>query len=439
MSIGPDVHNVGVLIVGAGMAGLTAKLALDKKFGYSDATVIEQSPRRGGHASGSVLSSHFFDQGPHVLFSEDREMLEMLGAPQPEAFFQSAEIANLWRGKKLRHPAHLDFDGMGSLSVAKSVVESQVGALPRRSEFLQNYDEWARAFLGDFTVENFTQIYTKKYWRAQMVDFGTDWINKRITSLSDRELNNLMESVERGLLPKFLPDQHYLQHYTYDHRGFFGLFPNLSEPPCELGETLVSLDIHSRTAVTSRRTIKYEALISTIPLTSLVSMVGIGFDTSPLRHTSLRILNLVTSGSDRNLARDWVYNYEPGSEVARISFPQRFWSVDKTITQVQMEFYFESAKEPPPEVKPEQEVKFLIESGLMSPTVSLDDYEIQDIEFANIMPTIKRQETVDAIAGNLEPLGLFLAGRYGSWSYLWSVESARSGYLAAKKAMKSLK
>ena len=64
---------------------------------------------------------------------------------------------------------------------------------------------------------------------------------------------------------------------------------------------------------------------------------------------------------------------------------------------------------------------------------SLIAFQTKIIEYANITPTVERDVTVQRVKSLLNESDISLAGRYGAWSYLWSVESARSGYEAAER------
>jgi protoporphyrinogen oxidase len=428
------VEKKEVVIIGGGLAGLTAKLVLDEYSDPSNNVILEKKSKIGGHASNDLLHGHIFDEGPHILFSEDREMLDFLGSPQPELYLRSPVINNYWRGRVLSHPAHLDFAGINDPIFVSQLLSSMEESFSLRTADIVNYKQWVEAFLGGFVSENFTKTYTKKYWRVNLDDLGIDWISKRISHLSLDQFKEVVRSyLEHNTSPTKL-DQHYLSKYIYHKEGFIKLFPKLQNVDVSREEVL-NIDLKSKVILTNKRKLGYSSVISTIPLTELLPKVDIAFPIDSLRHTSLMLLNLVfTAGEIEPKAKPhWIYNYDECSKSSRISFPQRFLNDSTQVTQCQVEFYFESSSESAPEIDPTREFAVLKEMSLISHGSSLLASQVKLIEYANIMPTVERNSTVQEVESLLNASQIYLAGRYGAWSYLWSVESARSGYESAKK------
>ena len=60
-------------IIGAGASGLSLALMLDGEF-----TIFEQSGRTGGHCQATVRDGWTFDQGPHIMFSKNTDVLDFM-------------------------------------------------------------------------------------------------------------------------------------------------------------------------------------------------------------------------------------------------------------------------------------------------------------------------------------------------------------------------
>lgn len=58
------------------------------------------------------------------------------------------------------------------------------------------------------------------------------------------------------------------------------LLSHIEEQNISLGEKLIKINAEERIAITSNREIKYDKIISTIPLPELYKVVGIGYDPS---------------------------------------------------------------------------------------------------------------------------------------------------------------
>jgi protoporphyrinogen oxidase len=425
-----------IVIIGGGLAGLTAKRALDECLDPNESIILEKKSKVGGHAANDSLAGHTFDEGPHILFSEDKEMLEYLGCPTPEEYSRTPVIKNYWKGRILNHPAHLDFAGINDSEFVFSMLDSMEKSFLQRNLVAKDYEEWVEAFLGKAVSQNFTRVYTKKYWRVDMKELGVDWISKRISHLSIEQFTQIVKLFkEQGVFPSDL-DQHYLSRYTYHKDGFFNLFSKLQSVEIS-SEEVLSIDLQSKVINTTKRQLGYSHIISTIPIPELLLKLDYDISLPALRHTSLILLNLVfTPGEEDLLSKPhWIYNYDGCSESSRISFPQRFTRDDLPITQCQVEFYFEAASESAPEIDAAKEFAVLKQMSLISSESSLVAFDVKYINYANIMPTAGRDLDVQTLRSRLKESQIWLAGRYGAWSYLWSVESARSGFEAAHELL----
>ncbi len=281
-----------VVIIGGGIAGLTAGLFLEESSEECESVVLEKNSKLGGHAASDSFAGHIFDEGPHILFSEDRKMLDFLGSPSPDLYSRTPLINNYWRGKILSHPAHLDFAGINDPIFISRMLASMEESFALRKSEITDYKQWAEAYLSLFVSANFTEIYTKKYWRVEMNELGIDWISKRISHLEIEQFKEISKSyLENKTFPDKL-DQHYLSRYIYHKNGFFNLFPKLQNIEVSHEEVL-TIDLKSKIIVTNKRELGYSSIINTLPLPELLSKTNISMPIDSLRHTSLLLLNIV--------------------------------------------------------------------------------------------------------------------------------------------------
>lgn len=434
-----------VLIVGAGLAGLAAKKYLDEQ--GVDSLVVESLDSMGGHAKTSDLLGYKFDQGPHILFGKDEQLLDFAGAPAASTFSRNAVVGNRWNGVFLSQPAQMDFahlpDEETRNRVAKSIIEASLLGSP---ETATNYREWLDATQGPLVRREFTEKYTRKYWRLSTENLGTDWVAGRIHSASQ----NQNEMISRHLQESTLADldltkeSYYLTKYAYSAQGFWHLFKDFHALEVKFDSAVVDVDLNSKTAFTNSGSVTYKRMISTIPLTRLASISGVdkGLDLSELKVTSFVCTNFVLK-SKTGLQHDyqWLYLYDENQPVSRICFPTRFSEADERSTTftMQTESYFLKPDEIAPLQNPEEIVAYMKQESILPEDAELEASAIEIFDFANIVPTPNRAR----LAGNLERIflenGVHLAGRFGRWEYLWSLDSVRSGIEAGQKALSALK
>lgn len=210
--------EVDVLVIGAGLAGLSAGLRLSQ-LGVNF-VVLEGSNEVGGHAKSQNYSGAIFDEGPHVLFSDDDEMLEWLGCPTQTNYQGKPSILNLWQGRKLGHPAQLDLANMTpiqQLACANSLLESD---LLEYSHF-ENYREFLEANFGTWVSTMFHEVYTNKYWRCRSSDLSGEEFKNRVAICSEAQKQLIREALKTDTLSELnlALDSHYFAKFAYPERG----------------------------------------------------------------------------------------------------------------------------------------------------------------------------------------------------------------------------
>ena len=94
-----------VSILGSGMAGCGAAYRLHQAGVTS--TMYDKGGHWGGHTSSHVFPGGWvFDEGPHVSFTQDRRVQDILAANIGAQFeTRTTKVNNYWRGHWIKHPA----------------------------------------------------------------------------------------------------------------------------------------------------------------------------------------------------------------------------------------------------------------------------------------------------------------------------------------------
>lgn len=433
-----------MLIIGAGLAGLAAKKKLDAQGIHS--IFVESSPDMGGHAKTADLIGHKFDQGPHILFGKDDELLDFAGAPASSSFNRTAVVGNHWNGTFLSQPAQMDFchqpDEEVRNRVAQSILDAHKNGNP---EDATNYREWLDATQGQAVRQEFTERYTRKYWRLPTDELGTDWVSGRIHAASAFQNEIIRRHKSDGTLGMLdlTKESYYLTTYTYSDAGFWGLFKGFHELEVDYNTKIVKVDLDRQIAYSDSQTIGYKKLISTIPLTRLVDISGLAKfkDLDPLKVTSFVCTNFVLripSGIQHDY--QWLYLYDEAQPISRICFPSRFNDPQDSGDSITMqtESYFLQPSEEPPVQSAEEIISYLQREKILPADAEVLASTAEIHDFANIVPTPKRAEVAEALEHLFLSKDVLLAGRFGRWEYLWSLDAVRSGIKAADLAKRSI-
>ena len=270
----------------------------------------------------------------------------------------------------------------------------------------------------------------------------SDWAGKRVHVLTDLQRTEIEQARNSGTLhlEDFTRGSHYLTRYTYNPKGFWALFPGLQGSEVSLNSEVQALDIEARKILVNGQWSPYENLVSTIPLDQLLRIACLTmFDSSRILVTSFMTLNIVvaTNQAQHEHEAHWLYLYDDDIPVARVSFPDRFIAEPALQgprhLRIQGEAYFLRDVEDSPKVTPIELFDYLKGHGLI-PSDSVLIYQAkQSFDYGNVVPTLGSEGALASIKNYLSSNGIYVAGRYGAWEYLWTLEAARSGFEAAEK------
>ena len=145
-----------VTILGAGLSGLAAAQRLREAGCQVD--VYEKNSYVGGHAYSHRVSGFVFDEGPHVSFTKQPEIIRLLEkAVDYEYIDQGAQVFNYWQGHWVRHPAQCNLSGLPVDVVERCIVDF-VKAKQETDQTINNYADWCYRDLGKAFSEGYANV-----------------------------------------------------------------------------------------------------------------------------------------------------------------------------------------------------------------------------------------------------------------------------------------
>ncbi len=260
-----------VLVVGAGLAGLSAAHHL-RKTGVSSVMVIESEDRPGGWAKTDWSGPWGADRAIHVLYFRDPAMRawvdELIGGKWHE-HRKNAVIDS--RGIRTLYPFHAHLYGR-----PEEVVEECLrGMRTARSEAANDappvtFAQWIHGTLGAGVAKHFMDPYNTKQWTVPPSEMGWDWMGDFVAL---PKLEDVLEGARRpsddrvGLNATF----------RFAPRGASQLSDALAATsgPIRYRTSLVGLKPDRHEALLSDgSTVRYEALVSSIPLRKLGQLLS---------------------------------------------------------------------------------------------------------------------------------------------------------------------
>jgi protoporphyrinogen oxidase len=180
-----------------------------------------------------------------------------------------------------------------------------------------------------------------------------------------------------------------------------------------LGEGVVRVDLDAHVVETTRRTIRYEKLVSSMPWNRLLAMAGVPHDPAVYSWNKVLVFNL---GFDRKGPRDVHWMYYPDKSVSfyRVGFYDNIFGADRM--SIYVELGYARGAEVDVEAARRRVLQDLERVGLVKDHVLVAEHHVvMDPAYVHItQASIAERARLGAM---LEAKDVFSIGRYGGWTY----------------------
>jgi protoporphyrinogen oxidase len=438
-----NMSNPNIVVLGTGMAGFGAAYRLHAE-GLTP-VMFDKNSYYGGHTASFRSERGFlFDVGPHISFTKDSRIQELL-AENVDQQYETIQISlnNYWRGYWPKHPVQLHLHGLPEETVVKVITDFvEERQSPERP--IRNYADWLLSSFGKTFAEQFPMTYTRKYHLTTAENMSTDWLGPRIYRPS-------LEEVLRGALSSSSPNVHYITHFRYPSEGGFMCYLRKFVPlgNLKLNHELVSVDPRTRQLTFSNGLVThYDALVSSVPLPDLIRMIPDApqnvVDAS--RRLACSTCVLVNIGVDREdlSTAHMTYFYDEDICFTRLGFPHMLSARNAPpgTGNIQAEVYFSDKYKPlagSPSDWIDPVITDLRRCGILKDSDQILFRSAMLLKYANIIFDLERADAVKTVHAYLDDLGIAYCGRYGDWGYLWTDEAFKSGENAAEKILEEVK
>ena len=431
-----------IRILGTGMAGFGAVHRLRQSGIKEDLKMYDKNSYIGGHTASFETNDGFiFDDGPHISFTDDKRLQNLLAENIDHEYETlKATVNNYWKGHWIKHPAQCNLHGLPS-DLVTDIIGDFVEAKHKTNGNISNYKEWLYAKFGATFAETFPMVYGKKYHTVDAEQMDIDWLGPRLYQPD-------LQEVLKGALEPSTPDVHYVDKFRYPtNHGFVHYLEKFTElADIKLNHKVSRIDpTNKHIRFENGKSVEYDEVISSIPLPELITNIieGVPEDViqaaNKLACTSCIIVNI---GIDRNDFTEavWSYFYDPDIIFTRLSFPHHMSpnNVPPGGGSIQAEIYF-SDKYQPVDRKPEDCIEPVIADlkrcGLINEKDTILHTSTLFIKYANIIFDLDRREALKTVHGYLDDVGITYCGRYGDWGYLWTDQAFRSGEGGAQRIL----
>lgn len=417
--------NKKIAIIGAGPCGLGSAKRLSE-LEYDDWVLFERESYAGGLAASFVDDMGFtWDIGGHILFSHyqefDRMLKETCGDDllyhQRKTFIKVVDsLVPYPFQNNLRYlPKDEAFEALSGLRSASGGNSS----MP--------FDKWMDKTFGSGIVRQFMHPYNSKVWATDPSQMASQWIAERVSVI------NFDQALQSVLLEQDGSDWGPNNTFMYPLRGGTGevfrrLANRLPKERLHYNTGVVHLDLKRRIVTLNNGSeVQYNSLINTMPLNELIKRAENVPDyirkcAEQLRHSGTIIVGCAFKIP---LQSDWCWMYfpEPNVPFNRVTNFAHYspFNVPNGRIDQYSAFMCETSFS---DTKPEEQSqviqatwKGLYDSGLVSIKAQEASEYVIKVPYAYPVPTLNRDEALQAIQTYLMKHGVYSRGRFGAWLY----------------------
>ena len=310
------------LIVGAGISGL----AFADRIGGDDYLVVEAEPEIGGYCRTVRRAGFVWDYAGHFFHFRDPEIERYLVDRMEGRVLRIERKSRIWYGDRLiDYPFQRHID-----QLPEDEYQECIRALrDRPASMTGSFKDMLYARYGRGIADKFLVPYNEKLYATSLATLDADAMGRFFPHATVEEILGAKKDPEAG----------YNAMFTYPEGGAIqyveALAAGVVRDRIFVDERVERIDLARKIAVTSRREIQYEHLVSSAPLTSLLDICGINWDPEVFSHNKVLVFNL---GFDRKGPRGVHWIYYPQKDLAfyRVGFYDNIFGADRMSLYVEV-------------------------------------------------------------------------------------------------------
>jgi protoporphyrinogen oxidase len=430
------VTRTPVAILGAGLTGMAAAYHL-RQAGVPY-RLFERLPHPGGHAITTEDDGFRFDRTGHLLHLRDPDTralaLSWIGPDHLEIERRSMIWSN---GVYTRYPFQANTFGLPPQVAYECLHGFLKTHFNKDHPEPRNFEEFCLQHFGEGISRHFMIPYNTRLWGVHPSEITAAWCSRFVPLPR-------LEDVIAGAVGLNDRELGYNARFVYPRLGIGVLSDGLAGavPGIELNRAPIAIDWQGRELVFEDEVVRYDTLISTIPLTSLVRLCAsapsaVAEAGSRLRCNHLYYLD-VALDTPCQKPLHWVYVPEEKYPFYRVGCYSNFSSALAPPGKASL--YVELADRRPPDLPAllPRVAEGLVEMGLVDAPGAIRFARLRRIDHAYVIFDHAYYDALAAIRPFLEGAQIVSSGRYGGWNYSSMEDALHFGRDAARQVLASL-
>lgn len=430
-----------IIILGAGLAGLSAAWHLQKK--GRECVVFEKEPEVGGLCRSKNINGFIFDYDAHLLHFKSRSIFNLVKALLGNNLIEHQRSAWVYSsGQYSPYPFQANIYNL-PLSVIKEclagITEASLDSHVKNRQNT-NFLEWINKNFGKGIAKHFMVPYNTKFWTIPPQNLTCEWLNGFVPAPSK---NQIIE----GIFEKNKRQFGYNARFWYPKKGGINQLPLAlaSEIKNVYNSCLVTeIDLYKKKIkLSSGEREKFDYLVSTAPLPEMSRIIKplpshLKLLFSKLSWNSVFNLNLGIERSDK-LKRHWVYFAEKEFCFFRVGFSHNFSAslVPAGKSSIYVEVSYSKHKPLDKKNIIGRIKKGLNNAGILNSSDKVCARDINDIKYGYPIYDNNYKIARGGIIDYFNRKNVIACGRYGSWRYMSMTDVMLDGERAAHSIFKN--
>lgn len=396
------------LIIGGGISGLTLAYYLKKNY-----LILEKESEVGGYCRTIKNPNYVWDYAGHFYHFKTEEMRRLfLSMVEPDEIVTQKKVTKIYyAGKLIDYPFQMNIHQLDKQDFIDCLYN-----LYFKTE-KEEYDNFLDMLYGKFgkgIVDIFLKPYNEKLYAVDLTKLDKNAMGRFFPYADiDAIIRNFKESNSTSYNDTFL----YLKkgtQYFIDK-----LYDSIDKTKVQFNSQVSHIDTKEKVVITHSGTkIRYENLISTVPLNTFLSMIDVNTGTlvDDMYYNKVLVLNLgFDKPSLHYKTEHWVYYPEKELNFYRVGFYNNILNTDK------LSLYVEISYDKNTPVDADKQLALTLENlkkvGITDDSMKLMDKSIVIMDPAYVHISEETESRLDIIKDSLRNQHIYTTGRYGKWTY----------------------
>ena len=165
-----------VVILGGGLSGISSAFFLQDKNWIENITVLEKEAETGGLCRSIRKNGYIYDVGPHILFSKDKEMLNLMLSVLDEKNDLKRSNEIYYKGKHIQYPFENDLSKLPEEELNYCIQAFNHN--PYENYEATNMIQFFLKTFGEGITNTYLRPYNEKIWKYDPAFMNTSMVDR---------------------------------------------------------------------------------------------------------------------------------------------------------------------------------------------------------------------------------------------------------------------